>query len=579
VRPPGALGLAAAAAAAVAAAGAARADTLDLGGAVGGSFEHSDVASSTREQGIPSWGWTGNLSLGWAPVRPELLALGGTAAYGSSRWSNYGLRRSDTWTWRGSSTLLGGFPLSLQLDAGRSWAGSTGRLGSLGETLATTESAGARLAIPGYPRLTASLSRSRLETEVLGGSSRTTRSQRVTAGASHTTPGLSFSVDYGGSSSDSASVAESNYGFHGLNVAASARLSDGADLRFNQSYTLRLPTVRDSRNPRLDQNLLGTGVALRPGPGTSVNLDYGYQHALVDAPGFSVESTSHGVTLAGTQRWSDAWASDASAQLSHAEVRNALVTSVSDGQSLGAGASWTAHPAPRLRTMLTGRGSVGAIQRVGRGEVSWGGSAGANASFEVGASRAAVSYSGTVQRNDATLDGEEIAHRVAIEGRAVRGAGRLSLTIQGAASTRTDELVGSSSSRSMTLTADAARGRTTVTLAGGVAYGVTGREGYDISPGLYVLPYELDADTRHLSLSAAGLRGGVEWALRATTARVALSGEPSEYRHGLEATASYRLGRFQLQLADRFVAARRGAAWSRGNTVMLRLLRSFSLAL
>ncbi len=557
----------------------ARAGPLTVAGSAGLGVEHSDRASPNEARGIPGWEWNGNLSFAWAPLNPRLLTLRGGGEYGSSRWVNGPLEESDRWTYDASAAVLPGAPLSLQLGASRNWSGSRGPHGLVGESLVSSETASASLTLRGYPRLHASFTRTDLENESLGGGRRRLGSRRLAVGSSHSTPGLAYSIDYGGSWNDSAAVVESNYRYHGLNVAGFAKLSDLSEFRFNQSYTLREPTVTDSRNPRLDQNVLGTGVGLRPGPRTQLALDYGFQHALVEAPGFEVETTSHAGILGGTHRWAEEWTGDATFQLTHAEARNGGVSRVADGQTLSAGASWRRQHGPRLRTGVTGRASAGAVEQAGRTDASWGVEGGGTATWDAPYGSGTASYGGSWRVNDATFTGREWVHRLRLEGRGDRWGHQLSLSLQATASRRSDELLGASGSRSLVVTAEARARRYGATFTAGATEGITERLGFEISPGLYVLPYELDARSLHATLALHGSSGRLSGSLRLGTARVDTTTEPLEYSHSAELVAGYAIGRIRLQLSDRFVMGGRGDSWSRANVFLATLSRNFSLAL
>jgi hypothetical protein len=493
---------------------------------------------------------------------------------------------ADAFGYRGQLSLLADSPLPLTFTTSRGRSEFTGSAGSaIGSSLATTWSGTALLRADEYPALRLALTRTDVDNRSLGAPEATSGSTLLAVSAAQSTPGYQYDVSYD-TSWNRGTHAETNYRSHAVGLQASTPLSDAALFRAYERYTLRDPSRDDPVNPRYDDNATGAGLQYRPGEATTASFDYAYHRlnvAVKDAP--DAEQLAHTLSQVTTHRLTRDLSLSGTTALSWTRQRLGATEVDTGAQSAGAGATWR-HDLPWRATFDAGAGgSLGAAEPTGSpAALTYGGSGNAGLTVTRERVRASATASASLQE-DATSRTVEERGLVQVEG-AVR---RVYLNAIGSVGTsrREDRLLGAFESRSATASFTASYRRHSAQLMAGVTDGLA----QPLAPAAAapgtpppvpalvpsILPVAFNTLTRYATLSSSWTGDGGRLVLTALARTMATTApaRPLQYEHGAGATVAYTLGAVTISAEERYSIGGAGDARQRGNTFMLRAVRSF----
>ena len=321
----------------------ARAGSYQLTGSVDAGYGRTDAWASGRSSSSPAWDFGGQLSLGAAPIRPELLQLSASGSYRKLQSSYLESRTTaDNFGYSAAAALLQGFPVTFNLFASRTWSdfNAVAETRQTGSSLTRSEGGTAVLHFDRAPTLRATLQRTTFDNIGLGGQETTGQATRLSLGGSHTLENHSYSASYDTAWSEG-TFAETNYRNHYFNFQGSAFATRSLEVRVSENYFLRRPTVDDPTNPRYDDNNLNVTAFWRPSQTVGGTLGYAFRHTLFEAQNVvSQDSRANLVSLGGSYGWNEDWTFNGTASVERGEDRLGTETRDTSGEAVGAGARW-----------------------------------------------------------------------------------------------------------------------------------------------------------------------------------------------------------------------------------------------
>jgi hypothetical protein len=232
---------------------------LDISGLLGGGYSRSDGWDGAGgHTGGHTWDGEASLTLTGSPFRPGILDWLIAGDYRDQR-TVYDREGSRTRVIGGRAglSLFGGSVLPLSFSAARTWTDFFSDLEAqrTGGNIITSLGATAVLQPRKYPSLRATVGRTDMESRLPGGDTADSSSTRLALGLSQTLGSHDYSLDYG-TGWDTGTFVRNNHRSHDVLARYSGGSSDAVLVHLTERYHLRVPTVEDRANPRLDDNNL-----------------------------------------------------------------------------------------------------------------------------------------------------------------------------------------------------------------------------------------------------------------------------------------------------------------------------------
>jgi hypothetical protein len=559
---------------------------VDVSGAIGGGYSRGDVKTPLDSTSTPAWDALASLNVSGTPFNPDLLSFQGSGSYqtrhdlytgASSRSQGFGFQLSA------GALTASSFPMSF--GASRGVTDFTSDLSSqrTGSTLTTGYSGSLLYQTEGRPTLNVGVSHSDNLNSSFGQPEREDVSTTLRIGARQRLQSLAYALSYDTGWS-AGSFADTNYRTHNFRGEASAALSKDMDIRFNDTYTLRDPTVSASSNPRLESHSIGSGMGFGLTSDVTSRVDYSYTRALIQGGGApDQDSLNHGLSYTANWRASDALTLIGGVNGTLADERLGAAPPIrSTAEAVTMGASWTLGSPNALRTQLDGSASVGLAQP--RGAPSQGAyGAGGGITFGAGV----WGWNSSIGYHAAYADGitagstRGFSHGLTLtsEGAPWR-SGSLHATVTAQSNRRDDVVIGTVMDRNVSAQIRASWSALSGELNGGLSEGLSAAlRGQTFADGLLISP-GYDAHTRFLGATlswAATRRLSLNGTLRGLDS--AAPGRPSSYELGASLGIAYFIGEFQVQLQDQISEGGSNGSSQRANLFMARILRSFGTRL
>ena len=555
---------------------------VDVTGAVGAGYSRGDVATPFDSTSTPAWDWLGSLAVSGTPFNPDLLTFQGSANYQARRDLYTGAAsRSQGFGFHLGAGLLSGSAFPMSFSASRGVADFTSDLAAqrTGSTLSTGYAGGIVYQSEGRPTLDAGLSHSQSVNSSFGQPDRSDDSTSLRVGARQRLQSLAYTLGYDTGWS-SGTFADTNFRTHNFSGEATAALTRDVDLRFNDQYNLRAPTVAAGTNPRLESHGVGAGIGWGLTGNVTSRFDYTYNRALLQGGlAEDQESLNHGLNYSATWRRSDALTFSGALGGTLADQRLGDVRERSTAEALTGGATWSRQPSDSsLRLQLDGTLTVGLAQpRGGPSQGAYGAGAGITLGTGLGSWAGSLGYHGAYSDGITAGSGRSFSHGISLtaDGGAWRH-GTLRALVTAQSNRRDDVLLGTLMDRNVSAQVHASWRAVSGELNAGLADGLTAalRDGA-FADGLLLSP-GYDAHTRFAGLSltwAVNPRLNLSGAVRGFSA--ISPGRPDTYEVGASLSAGYSIGAFTFQLQDQLSQGGSAGSWQRANLIMARLLRSF----
>lgn len=560
----------------------ARAGTLDVSGLLGGGYSRSDGWDADRVHTDSGYTWDGqgSLTLSGTPFRAGLMDWLLSADYRDQRtvYDDEG-SRTRVVGGRGALSLFGGSVLPISLSAARTWTDFTSDTDALrtGGNTITSLGATAVLQPKRLPSLRATLGRSDMESRLPGGETTSADSTRLTLGASQTLGVHDYALEYA-TGWDHGSFVQNNYRTHDFLLRYSGGTTEDAVARLTERYYLRVPTVDDRMNPRLDDNNLGAGVSWRVAREGQASLDYSYRHLVVGTEQTTtVEQLAHRLAQRLFFPASRSLGAQANLELGYGLARRDGEQRRSASQAAGAGLTWR-RAGRTLALTASADGSFGLVAPE-EGELTLSYAAGGGAGITVAGKRrsAHLTYAASYRRGGVDLTGWTLSQRLELGVDAALSATLLRASLALAAARREDELLGPSGTRSATLTLTGAWRRGSLQLVGGVADSAATLESGAGAADLLFLPSEYNAHTYHATLTATRvfLDGRLLTSVVLRTLHVVAPDRPEQWEHGAGLSISYVIGLLTFTADDRLSIGGNDQTSRTANVLYLRLTRTF----
>jgi len=560
----------------------------DLSGGVGLGYGRTNSWSS-QDGAIDSsiWDWNANLAMSGSPFRPGLLQYAAALDYQAQRLRyRQGDGGLDNVGFRLSSALLQSSIVPISVYGTRAWTDFVTDAGSqrTGSTVSTNLGGSLALRPRGLPSLQAALSHTGADTTDPAGGQTSAATTALTVTADSATPTHSFGVQYGTSWSDG-TFAESNYRAHTLGLQLVGILSPTLRLNVGERYALREPIRLSAQNPRFDDQAFNASLDFQTGQSKwKPSLLYQTDRALVELLDQPVrERTSHvGSARMMYRQSADTFAyADIGALYVHVRRPEGEERTQAATQSVGVA---TGHRWQRQRwgAGVTGTGSLALAEPTTGGLVlGHGGGGGANFDMASERWRLGTGYSASLSSGGISFEGYALQQQVQVVMEALLRGLMVRLSGQASASRRDDPVFGTSLSRSVTSTAEAAFSRTSFGLSGGLSDGLSQALSAGApSDGLF-LPADYNTRSLFGTFTATRLLLGnrAAFSLLARAMRTDQPGRPRSFEHGGHAVLSLAIGLFSLSIEDRLSRGGSGGVWTAANVVMVRLTRAFGMRL
>ncbi len=556
---------------------AGRAQSLRIGGALGGGYNRSDTGASTFEATSSTWDFAGQLSASGSPIASDLLHLDASGAYARVNTTTV-LSENDArnWSYQLNATALTSTPFSVSASASQAWMRNTVTAGSVpGDAFARTQGASAALSLQDAPRLTGTFSRSLTTTYRPGAPAVDMDFTTVAAGLADAGDKLRYALDYR-STSSGGSLVQTNFRNHFVNLTASAQPDPDVQVQVGEAYFVRVPTVDSPLNPRVDANNFSAALTLYPAAKLGGTVTYTYGHSLTSAPSVETQETqSHGVSGMANYRLNERWLGQLGLTAAHALVREDTLETSADSQGVLAMATWRRSLDGRTSVFSKLSGNVGVVEPAsGPTQTALGGGVDLGASGPLGPLNGVVSYGASIQKNGVSLDGSYFEHRANASASTQLGLVQLRAGLQGTLSRRDDALLGSTASRSLTMNGEVAHKHLVGTLSATVQDGLSSASGLGGVDGI-ILPASYDTHSRFAAARLAYVAELFDVALTWQLNRIRTPGTPWQSDDSLQLSAGYRVGQFTILVEDRYWLFDSGVSQSRVNTFFVRALRSF----
>ncbi len=552
---------------------------VSLGGSAGVGYTRTDQTNVVPGQ---TWDFAGDLSLS-APLSPGLLDVAATGRYLGQRnsYSDVG-GRGDSWSARLGVNALSEthYPLSLSAAHLVSDFSTDAAAQRTGGTV--TDEIGGTMEIrpDGLPSLRAMARRAALTNHSFGVADVTGTTTALNLLAYQSVRDLNYQVYYD-TSWNQGSLAEGNYQAHNLAVQTQASLASNFQAQVRGAYFLRLPTVSDRLNPRLDNEQLDSTLRWDTGARSVQTLTYTYQQSATDVVGDPLRRlTVHGVTAASSIGLGEDWTVVFSASGNVADSRAGTADVRTSGEQGGANVTWT-HALGAFRLTLAGGGTAGALQAGGRSQPGYGATGSAAVSTRVAPWSATASYSYEYRKNLGGLEALGVSHVVnllATGPSMFRGQLRANLLLR---SSRNDAvLFGKTDSRSAAFDLTSTWGKTSLRLDAGLSQGLSEILQPSVGGGGTLLP--VSYDTRSRSVGASGTIGtdfGLALTALARYLSIDAPGRPNQYERSLGIVATYTVGSLHFSVEDRLTGGGASGSLATTNLVMVRVTRGFGLSL
>lgn len=526
--------------------------------------------------------FTGGASVSGGFVRPQLLNWSGNFSYLGNRQVVQGgsANALDGFLFSARAGLLSGTPTPLRVYASRSSSDSTQTAPrqSAGTVITTGFGGGAAVSFLEFPRLTANLSRTIVDTSFSDGRAYTSGLTTLDVGVSQQVKRFEYSGAYVTNWS-SGSFSDLQYGSHNVVMRAAAPVGQTAQFVVNEAYFVRLPTVDSPTNPRYETNAVNTLISWRQSPKLSVNLGYGNLQSSVFAPStLDLANSSHGVNESLQWRWREDLILTQQLGGQFAAGRSAFDQFVGGRGDLGAGLIWM-KPTSWGGASLGGGGAFGVAGDDASGVVpTWGAHVDLQASLRRGRLTGSGVYSLVYGDTGTRLFGSTIRQNLRLEAIYVPAAWwRLRAFFAGYGGRRDNALIGTSLQRSLQAVAEAGYRQHQLQLFATYGDGLPESLGNPvIADGLF-LPAPFNAQVTNVGATASTSFFTGRLVLRATGRYMLTSGpaRPTEEELGFTFTGAWVIGKFRFSAEDRLLLGNAGAFWYRNNTLMLRLTRDF----
>lgn len=556
----------------------ARAGDYQLSGSVDAGYGRTDAWAGGRTSASPTWDFGGQLSLGAAPIRPDLLQLAASGSYRKLQSSYLESRTTaDNFGYAASAALLQGFPVSFNLFASRAWSdfNAVAETRQTGSSLSRTEGATAVLHFPRAPTIRATLQRTAFDNIGLGGQETTGESTRLSLGGSHNLENHSYSASYDTAWSEG-TFAETNYRNHYFNFQGSALATRSLEVRLTENYYLRRPTVEAPTNPRYDDNNLNVTAFWRPSQTVGGTLGYAFRHTFFEAQGVvSQDSSANIVSLGGNYAWSQDWTFNATASLERGQDRLGAETRDTEGEAVGAGARWQ-RAFGDYTWNASADGSVGSTRALGQDLFAYGLGAGAGVNTSLAGWASGLSLSTSFSSNLLGQAGWSVRNAVSgqTETRLSLGIG-LRGRLQVIDARQHSEFLGDSSNQTALLQVGASYRAHFAELSVGQTNGSAQNL---VDPALNPnLPARFNTRSSFATLTGSSLLTpslGVQALARylSTTS----PGGLHTWETAFNLRLLYRIGLFDLSAEDRYSVGGSGSV-SRVNVFLVRATRSFGM--
>jgi hypothetical protein len=568
------------AAAALALAAAVPARALDVSGSLGAGYQRSDARSSFTSSSIPGWDFGAQLQLSDSPFRPGLLHWTGSGEYRQYRTLySEGTNRSDNFLYGASVDLFTTSPLAVTLSSSRSRLDFTTSLAArdTGTTLVDTNTVGATLALQHWPTLRGSFVASDLQNERFGSTSET-GTREVDLGATQAVGPLRYTASYD-RDWNTGTFASTNFDSHQLIFESTVALGPTAELMVNDRYFLRVPTVEDATNPRLDDNNFNTTVRWRSTPRLQLFGSYFAQRAVADVSGSAErQALADAVSSAADYQLTDRLS--LTGQVGAGRIEQQLGSTVLEltNETIGSGAHWNDRRGV-VNYGLGGTVTFGLVQRNGQRGSDIARGLSARASLDTIGERwnTGAYYDVNQTRDVGTVAGTAFTQTLGAHAEyALRRQSRLRLTAQVAQSKRLAPLFGDSDSRNLTSGLGYYWARYSAQLSAGYTEGISSTPGRIDGAGAAILPAEFSSRTRFVNFTATGPLLPNLWLTGiARTLWAEVPGIPSQQESGFSLLVDYRVGAVTISAEERYTTTDATDLSNSANLFLVRITRSF----
>ncbi|BDG07409.1 hypothetical protein [Anaeromyxobacter paludicola] len=550
---------------------------FDVSGAINAEYWRSDTWSADSHSAAPVWDLGGSIAVHGSPIRQDLLDLSGNLDYRHTR-TLYSEASStgQNFTYAGSASLFRRSPLSLGIGASRNRYDFTsdGASATTGTTFSSNETANLGLQIANLPTVGATVMHTTTENTGFAGLNNKTDSTSMAASLNQTLGPHTYAAAYN-TSWNSGNYSENNYRLHYLNLQETSEISKDIQLRVNDNYLLRDPTLQASNNPRIDDNAFGTSLSWKLNPVVTTQLAYNYHHGVVSAPSaLDREYLNHGVSTNVGYAYTRSLSFNANLGFNNNQERLGDTNRRASGEQIGGGVNWFSIRGP-WQYNAGGQLNVGLLHDQTGTNGGYGASATTSVSRRWERLVGMLGYSGSYSTNLSAVSGWTFSHTVTANADVDVGAGvRLQNNLTASASRQQDPLLGTSFSRNVSLLSSTSWRIWRVSLSAGLTDGLSGQPA-GIADGLFI-PVAYNSHSAYASVST-GVTPAKSLSLNASARYVTTSApeRATNSETGLTGTLGYNIGAVTFSLEDQYSTGGSSGITQRGNLFMARISRSF----
>ncbi len=550
---------------------------VGLSGSAGLSLQRIDAWSDTMPRSGHDQLWfTGSLALDATVFGPGVLDLGASASYLGYRAQ--GGSASDALNYRLSLGALRNTPVNVNAGASRTTIDfSADRAGGrTGSTRVDSRSGMVIIGTVGTPTLTTSASQTDSTNRSIGVAPVRSSDTTLRADLSQSVEGLNYSLTYD-TRWAAGDYAETNYRTHVGSVRAQAQLATNATAQVAASYTLRLPTVENPLNPRVDNEYVSAWTQWKASQSLSAGGGYSYSNSLFEAPGGLLrQNIGHSVSAYGNHQLTPAWGYGLSASVSVADSRVGTVATRDRGEAVGASARWARQGGGYLIS-ATAAASAGLLQpEAGGSQAAYGVGGGIDVSRPIGSWYGSAGFSASHDDNSNAAAGTRTSLRGTASASGLPFGWSFTSRLDVGYSRSESPTFGTSGYTSALLTAQAYRSGYALALNAGM----NDQASEFLTPGSVpgsLVPLDFNTRATYGTITATVPTAfNLFLSLAGRYSSVTTPGRPTQWERGLSLNLAYYIGAFQFSLYDQLSSGgTRGGATGNQNLLFFSVTRSF----